>query len=617
MKSLQYFSPKTQKREPRLARFGVILRYEDAWYICYYRRKSLYTRTFRSSRSLWRALASPGTPATWYAYDINILLNHLVLDILPVEKLTQKITTTGGKEVDKVTIIPRGDSDSLKMTIRQAKHQHKVGSLQDLNLINACNLYDAAPQELAEHFRLSWSTPEELAKATFLGHVYIHAWIIDNLHVAPSVTFSSTVLKALQVGFIKTIIPKLPKETGDFIAPATAGGRVELYRMWQEDAKFYDKNGLYGEAYSKPLPMKLPYVRSDLTPETLLAVRDQGFADVDVYIPEELERGPLPVHDSQRGTIYPVGHVRSTKRRPARYFTPLLEEAVNKYGVVIEKVNFGIFFRKTAQFLRPWAEYTASLKERARNKGERKLAALAMQVVYGKFAQKEERQVVHIGSIPKERRDDPLVSFPDIDLPIWYETVEHTLPNRLPHIAAAITGWAHVIMLQDFEKVILHGGHVCYTDTDSLIVDKYIPKDMVGTSLGTYRLEHDHDTFFGVAPKFYYRIPKKTEDAIEGKIRGIPNYQATRADVERLLGGKKLQFEWDKSPTVVETVVSKYFYSANPTAYENVLRSLRQKEKRSLPGKARKSESIFDIDTRRHQLSLQDSEPLNMSELPK
>ncbi|KKM63353.1 hypothetical protein LCGC14_1512290, partial [marine sediment metagenome] len=449
----------------------------------------------------------------------------------------------------------------------------------------------------------------------YYGLAYIHLWIIENLRVSPGVTFTSTVLKALQVGFIKDLIPKLPKEIEDFVSPAISGGRAELYRMWQEDAKFYDKNGLYGEAYSKPLPVKLPYIRDDLTPEELLNTKDQGIVDVNIYVPEDLEVGPLPVRDDKRGIIYPVGHIRSTKKHPIRYFTPLLEEAVNKHGVVIEKVNFGVFFKKTSQFLRPWAEFTAKLKEGAKNRGERKLASLSMQVIYGKFAQKEERQVVHIGPIPKDRRDDPAVTFPDIELPIWFETIERKLPNRLPHIAAAITGWAHVIMLQDFARVAEFGGQICYTDTDSLVTDKYIPKDMVGTSLGTYRLEHDHDTFFGVAPKFYYRVPKKLEEKIEGKIKGIPNYNATRKDIETLLGGRKLQFEWDRSPSVVETIVAKYLYASNPDAYDNILASLKRKEKRSLPGNARKSAAILDIDTRRRQLSMNKSRPLNVTEI--
>lgn len=618
MHKLQYFGPKQHKRQPRLVCFGAILKCEGIWYTCHYQNGTYLTSSYVSPANLWDALTDSETPQTWYAHDVNTLLNHLILEILPPEELEKKVITKSGKEIDKMLIIPKGESDSLKLVIRQAKKRQKSCSLRDVSIINTQNFFDSSPEELVKCFGTGgWSNPQELAKAVYLALAYIHIWIIEKLHITPSVTFSSSVVKALQVGFIKDLIPKLPKEVGNFIAPAIAGGRTELYRMWQEDAKFYDKNGLYGEAYSMPLPVKLPYTRDNLTPEQLLNIKDPGFVDVDIYVPEELDKGPLPVHDGQRGTIYPVGYIHSTKRRPVRYFTPLLEEAVSKHGVVIEKVNFGIFFKKSLQFLRPWAEFTASLKEKAKNKGEKELATLAMQVVYGKFAQKEERQVVHIGTIPKDRREDPTVTFLDIDLPIWYETVERLLANHLPHIAAAITGWAHLIMLRDFERVTAHGGQVCYTDTDSLVTDKYLPKDMVGTSLGTYRLEYDNDTFFGAAPKFYFRIPKKAEEKIEGKIKGIPNYQATRKDIEALLGGKKLQFEWEKSPTIVETIVSKYLYESNPIAYENVIASLRQKEKRSLPGNARRSETILDIDSRRHQLSLTESRPLNMSELPK
>jgi len=617
MSNVQIFGPKKQKREPRFAPFGVIVPKNNTYGLCYRSGSAFVTQTTTNPHKLWSIIKASETPALWYVYDINRLLHDLILEILPPESLSKKIINSNGKEGDKILVIPKGESDSLKITIRQEKKRQKSKRLYDVNLVNASNLYDSTAEELVEVFGslLGDVSLTDLAKAVYYCLGYIHIWVIENLHVSLSVTFTSTVLKALQVGFIKDLIPRLPKEVEDFISPAITGGRAELYRMQQENAKFYDKNGLYGEAYSLPLPVKLPYIRDDLTPEELLNLKDPGFVDVDIYVPEESKWGPLPIRDSNRGVIYPVGHIRSTKKRPIRYFTPHLIEAITHHGVVIEKVNFGIFFKKSSQFLRGWAEYTASLKEKAQTKGERKLASLSMQVVYGKFAQKEVRQVVHIGPIPKDRRDDPTVSFPDEELPIWYETTEVKLSNRLPHVAAAITGWAHVIMLRDFERVTAHGCTICYTDTDSLVVDKYIPIDMVGTSLGTYRLEHDHDDFFGAAPKFYYRIPKDAAEKVEGRIKGIPNYIATHKDIETLLAGRKLEFEWDRAPTIVETIIAKYAYTPNATAYSNILASLKKKERRSLPGLTRGKVSPCDIDVKRKQLSLTESRPLDMSEI--
>ncbi len=617
MGNVQLFGPRKQKREPKIAPFGVIVPKNGEYGLCYRSGKSFATQTTSDPVHLWQLIKRPETPALWYAYDINRLLHDLVLEILPPESLSKKIINSSGKQDDKILVIPKGESDSLSVTIREEKAREKSKRLREIKLINAANLFDSTAEELVEVFGSPFGnkTLVELCQSVYYGIGYIHLWTIKNLGVSLSVTFTSTVLKALQVGYIKDLIPRLPKEVEDFVAPAITGGRAELYRMQQPNAKFYDKNGLYGEAYSLPLPVKLPYVRDDLTPEELLTLKDPGFVDVNIYIPEDNQWGPLPIRDSNRGVIYPVGHIQSTKKRPIRYFTPHLIEAVTHHGVVIEKVNFGVFFKKSSQFLRSWAEYTASLKEQAQTKGERKLASLSMQVVYGKFAQKEIRQVVHIGPIPKDRRDDPTVSFPDEELPIWYETTEVKLSNRLPHIAAAITGWAHVIMLRDFERVTAHGCKICYTDTDSLIVDKYIPIDMVGTSLGTYRLEHDGDDFFGAAPKFYYRIPKDAAEEIEGRIKGIPNYVATRKDIETLLAGRKLEFEWDRAPTVVETIIAKYAYTPNATAYSNVLSSLRKKERRSLPGLTRGKVSPCDIDVKRKQLSLTESRPLNMAEI--
>ncbi|KKL92079.1 hypothetical protein LCGC14_1888230 [marine sediment metagenome] len=93
MPILQFFGPKEQKREPRLIHFGVIVPNSRAFEygVCYHRRKTLHTLVTNTPSDLWEVITNYDTPSTWYVYDINILLYHLILEILPPDELTKKI----------------------------------------------------------------------------------------------------------------------------------------------------------------------------------------------------------------------------------------------------------------------------------------------------------------------------------------------------------------------------------------------------------------------------------------------------------------------------------------------------------------------------------------------
>lgn len=621
-KHLQFVGNRHPRKFPTLPEFGFLVRDKGTYGMCHTYKGYPEGVMADDPDEVWQYLTQPRTPKLWYTYDLQDLFYEILLspNVLPPDRLSERLLDSSAKEVDRITIIPRGPSGILRLTIRQVKERPRSARKRDLAFVNMSNIYGETLEELAAGFESPYdtSTLNNKTLSGLYGVLSLLNWVITNLKVRLGTTYSSTVLSALQANWLEDVIPPLPDAYEDFIAKSVVGGQVELYQIYMPHARLYDKNGGYGEASALNLPMKCPYDVGPMSPEELLKMEDLGFVAIDAYVSEYLSngrprrRGPLPIRDPSKGTVYPTGHIRSTKEHPAVYFTPLLEEAVRLHEVVIEKIHGGVFFGESEQYLRGWAEYTAQLKQSAKTRGERRLASLAQQILWGKFNQTRSRQVVHIGAVPEERMDDEDVSWPDPELPIWYETVNTKLAHRLPHIASAISSWAHVIGMRDASRLEAFGLQIAYRDTDSWVTSGQMPKDMVGTSLGTYRLEERDCTFVGLAPKLYHCVRGKK---VVAHAKGIPAYAPTAQDVDDLLKGKRFTFEWTRPPTVLEALVMKTKYERAPELYEDVIKSFHPKEKRSLPGLARSIKDILDMDTKRKQLSLTESRPLRMSEV--
>lgn len=612
-----FFGPR-KGRGVQTPPYGYLLKEEKAtnYGICYLKDKQIVGKLFESEKDLWACLISEEVPNIWYSSDLNQFLYDVVLSAFTLDEILEKLVNSRAKEIEKLAVIPKGDSDMMRIIVRQAKRKTRSKKLHDITFLNVENLYPLGPKSLAVDFGefFGTNTFEHLLLSGFCGLMSAHTWIAEKLKVRPSLTFTSTILKALQTGVIETRIPPLPKELERFVQRAIVGGQVELYQMLMPNCYQYDKNGGFGEASALPLPMKGPYVVDEMTPEEFMEEEDLGYIKVDVYVPETLgdgtprARGPLPFRTKNKRTLYPVGLLKNQV-----YFTPLLKEAILTEGASLQKVHGGVFFTKSEPFLETWARYTAELKQKSTCPGEKKLASLAQQTLWGKFNQAQTQQVVHIGRVPENRLEDESVSWPDPMLPIWYETVEVKLPHYLPHIAGAISSWAHVIGMRDISLFERYGLRAAYRDTDSWFLSGRIPKHMEGTALGTYRLEKGPGTFLGIAPKLYFWLD---EPKIKAKAKGVHNFKPNARDVQNILKGIPASFEWDIAPTLEGAIVAKYHYAPQAELFQEVIEALtHRKITRTLPGAARGLESYLQLDTKRKQLSLTESRPLHVSEI--
>lgn len=612
-----FFGPR-KGRGPGTPAYGYFLKEEGTsnYGLCFLSDQKIVAEFYSTKEDAWEALTSESTPSFWYSSDLNQFLYDVVLNAFTLEELLEKVITSKAKEAEKLAVVPKGDSDMMRIIVRQAKKKRRSKKLHDITFLNVENLYPLGHKSLATDFGKFFGTDtfEHLLLSGYFGLVSVHDWIATKLKVRPSLTFTSTILKSLQTNVIEVAIPPLPKEYERFIKRAIIGGQVELYQMLMPNCYQYDKNGGFGEASALPLPMKGPYVVDEMTIQEFMEEEDLGYIKVDVYVSETLAngqprtRGPLPYKTRSKRTLYPVGTLKNQV-----YFTPLLKEAVKSEEVAILKIHGGIFFTKSGPFLEKWARYTAELKQTSKCPGEKKLASLAQQTLWGKFNQEQTQQIVHIGRVPKERLDDENVNWPDPMLPVWYETVEVKLPHYLPHIAGAISSWAHVIGMKDIAALERYGLRAAYRDTDSWFLSDKMPAYMQGTALGTYRLEHGPDTFLGISPKLYFWLdaPK-----IKAKAKGLHNFKPSSQDVQNLLKGIPATFEWNIAPTLEGAIVAKYHYEPQAELFKEVIEALtHRKITRTLPGAARGLESYLQLDTKRKQLSLTESRPLHVSEV--
>ena len=106
-----------------------------------------------------------------------------------------------------------------------------------------------------------------------------------------------------------------------------------------------------------------------------------------------------------------------------------------------------------------------------------------------------------------------------------------------------------------------------YSDTDSIVIDKELPSDIVGNKLGQLKLEHVIERGVFLAPKVYGFVDDKGEKVIKVKgIKSAISNTLTVNDLESLLIKDSyrefIQEKWMKN--IFEgkiNVDQKYYYS--------------------------------------------------------
>jgi hypothetical protein len=122
-------------------------------------------------------------------------------------------------------------------------------------------------------------------------------------------------------------------------------------------------------------------------------------------------------------------------------------------------------------------------------------------------------------------------------------SVNQSLPS-----AIAITAYARMYMFKVIYKLIDLGIVIYYMDTDSMVVNKAIPQELIGNTIGLFKLEHEIDHAYFISPKLY--ALKTSDGNTIVKAKGIGsnlNYSQFESLIENQ-GIVKAQERWFKDP---------------------------------------------------------------------
>lgn len=128
------------------------------------------------------------------------------------------------------------------------------------------------------------------------------------------------------------------------------------------------------------------------------------------------------------------------------------------------------------------------------------------------------------------------------------KSVDQSLP-----CAIAISAYSRMYMFETIYKLVDLGATIYYMDTDSLVLDMELPKEMIGTELGQFKLEHDILKGYFIAPKLYAIKTMEGSEIVKAKSIGD---NLKYFEFKALLAGKSvtsLQERWfqDKNNSAI------------------------------------------------------------------
>jgi hypothetical protein len=204
------------------------------------------------------------------------------------------------------------------------------------------------------------------------------------------------------------------------------------------------------------------------------------------------------------------------------------------------------------------------------------IAKLLMNSLYGKTGQKTKRK--RLISI----EDNPPIGAKPLDgtpeSPLWVIEEETDACYIMPQLAAYVTAYSRVLLLQYMLQASKNHGIVYYCDTDSIITSSDMP---TGSKLGELKIEHYSESFVGIGPKMYSIGDKVVAKGFEGSHRNVEC-------LNRLVKGESL---WGKRLQKLGSVAK------DPTEYPKVIdyhKSIRMiNDKRDFPFKGGMSKPLI------------------------
>ena len=271
-----------------------------------------------------------------------------------------------------------------------------------------------------------------------------------------------------------------------------SGGRTEIFKFYGKDLKYIDINSSY------------PYVMANFSYPTgkyrksnNLQEDGIGFGRIvsspDLYIPPSFVKSKLGSKRKLLFTNFNEGDVVFSTNIELRYMEKIGYKIDYLGGITTEENS------KPFTYLKDFYEE----RKKTEDKSLKIVIKLLMNSAYGKFGQKQIINVFSPFSVGKRK------------INLFSNTI----------IASYITARARIHLYDGMRKCGLK--NVYYTDTDSIIA-KRVDEDMIGNSLGKWKLEHKVQDYFAIQPKVYFIRTK--DNSIHTKAKGFGQISAESYD---------------------------------------------------------------------------------------
>lgn len=417
------------------------------------------------------------------------------------------------------------------------------------------------------------------------------------INIHSSLTLPALAMRIYKTGFMpKDTIYQILGDVEEDIRQSYTGGAVDVYIPHnsqqsgfgtdnREKLFYYDINSLYPHVMSS---LEMPTGKPVAFEGDILSVNPDayGFFYCKITSPDYL---PHPILQRRIKTKDGIRTIAGLGSWEGWIFSKELENA-QRMGYQFEILKGYTFERKI--IFKEYVDKMYQLRmEYPKSDPMNLIAKLLMNSLYGKFGMKSETTQVDV--FPYQNSDSIATLYKLMELYPEYikdiievdgnyivlrknlgnyqydESLDmyHGLDVNIA-IASAVTGGARVWMSQvknspDF--------NLYYSDTDSIVIDRPLPKYMVSDKLGFFKLECEISRAVFLAPKVYGLITTSGEEII--KVKGITKNVIKTihiTDLEKLLfNNSSLEFtqdKWVKKVVVGDISIKEVAYNLKVTS---------------------------------------------------
>lgn len=344
-----------------------------------------------------------------------------------------------------------------------------------------------------------------------------------DVNIKDNLTISGLAIRIFLKSFYKGNIPAITRASMyTDLKRSYYGGITEVYKPVGHNLYYYDVNSLYPYVALQDMPgltcNKVNYYKNKSIDDLF------GFFYCSIETPLDGYFGSLPVRDSS-AISFPLGKWKGW------YFSEELKFA-QENGYRINVIRGYSFSREKGVFDN-YINKIYQIKSNALNKTQRGIAKSLLNNLLGRFAialdkdisvivnYKTFREMLTMKKITSYKsitNDKILVNYtPRLDKDIIKSHGLDMIKILSKHkdeeiqslnvssiaISAAVNAYARIHISKLKLDILRNGAKIYYSDTDSIITDKVLDKNLVGTGIGKLKLEHVIDKGIFITGKVY------------------------------------------------------------------------------------------------------------------